>query len=43
MPNGAAGCNVAQAPLMYNEYIVYDVSQIRLRYLFFLDIHKRPF
>jgi poly [ADP-ribose] polymerase len=43
MPNGAAGYNVAQASLMYNEYIVYDVSQIRLRYLFFLDIHKRPF
>ncbi|KAL2863670.1 putative poly(ADP)-ribose polymerase PARP [Aspergillus lucknowensis] len=27
-----------QGYLMYNEYIVYDVSQIRLRYLFFVDM-----
>ncbi|KAL4741194.1 poly polymerase catalytic domain-containing protein [Aspergillus similis] len=27
-----------QRYLMYNEYIVYDVAQIRLRYLFFVDM-----
>ena len=26
--------NVPQASLMYNEYIVYDIEQVRLRYLF---------
>ncbi|KAL3482347.1 poly polymerase catalytic domain-containing protein [Aspergillus californicus] len=27
-----------QASLLYNEYIVYDIAQIRLRYLFFVDM-----
>jgi poly [ADP-ribose] polymerase len=27
-----------QGYLLYNEYIVYDVAQIRLRYLFFVDM-----
>ncbi|KAL2854968.1 poly polymerase catalytic domain-containing protein [Aspergillus pseudoustus] len=41
MPDVSAGpaqLNNNQAGLMYNEYIVYDVSQIRLRYLFFVDM-----
>ncbi|KAL4878673.1 poly polymerase catalytic domain-containing protein [Aspergillus karnatakaensis] len=41
MPDAASG--PAQHPgnkagLQYNEYIVYDVAQIRLRYLFFVDM-----
>ncbi|KAL2818856.1 poly polymerase catalytic domain-containing protein [Aspergillus granulosus] len=41
MPDVSAGpaqLNNSQGYLMYNEYIVYDVSQIRLRYLFFVDM-----
>ena len=26
--------NVAEAYLLYNEYIVYDIAQVKLRYLF---------
>ena len=29
----AGPTNVPNAYLLYNEYIVYDVSQVRLRYL----------
>ncbi|KAJ0423742.1 poly polymerase catalytic domain-containing protein [Aspergillus carlsbadensis] len=41
MPDVSAGPGQrkdSQSYLMYNEYIVYDVSQIRLRYLFFVDM-----
>ena len=36
MPDGKPGDNKAHKGgyLQYNEYIVYDVAQIRLRYLF---------
>ncbi|KAL2834935.1 poly polymerase catalytic domain-containing protein [Aspergillus cavernicola] len=36
--SGPAQNGDKQAHLMYNEYIVYDVAQIRLRYLFFVDM-----
>lgn len=36
--SGTASHDSNQGYLMYNEYIVYDVSQIRLRYLFFVDM-----
>lgn len=42
MPDVAAGPtqrNHEQCQLNYNEYIVYDVSQIQLRYLFFVNIY----
>lgn len=32
------GKTYEKAWLQYNEYIVYDVAQIRLRYLFFVDM-----
>ncbi|PYH40704.1 putative poly(ADP)-ribose polymerase PARP [Aspergillus saccharolyticus JOP 1030-1] len=39
MPDSAHGAAVATAAsLMYNEYIVYDVAQIRQRYLFHVDM-----
>jgi poly [ADP-ribose] polymerase len=41
MPDVSAGPGQrkdSQSYLLYNEYIVYDVSQIRLRYLFFVDM-----
>ncbi|KAL4907987.1 hypothetical protein BDW74DRAFT_148354 [Aspergillus multicolor] len=36
--SGIANQDSSQSYLMYNEYIVYDVAQIRLRYLFFVDM-----
>lgn len=39
MPDTAHGAAVRNAAsLMYNEYIVYDVAQIRQRYLFHVDM-----
>jgi poly [ADP-ribose] polymerase len=42
MPDASSGSvqlnNNNQTYLMYNEYIVYDVAQIRLRYLFFVNM-----
>ncbi|KAL5043795.1 hypothetical protein BDW71DRAFT_187388 [Aspergillus fruticulosus] len=35
---GTANHETDQGYLQYNEYIVYDVAQIRLRYLFFVDM-----
>jgi poly [ADP-ribose] polymerase len=36
--SGPGQDNGNQGYLQYNEYIVYDVAQIRLRYLFFVDM-----
>ncbi|KAL5000285.1 poly polymerase catalytic domain-containing protein [Aspergillus recurvatus] len=36
--SGTASHETHQGYLQYNEYIVYDVAQIRLRYLFFVDM-----
>ncbi|KAL4781844.1 poly polymerase catalytic domain-containing protein [Aspergillus varians] len=36
--SGIANPTSSQGHLMYNEYIVYDVAQIRLRYLFFVEM-----
>ncbi|KAL4921926.1 poly polymerase catalytic domain-containing protein [Aspergillus aurantiobrunneus] len=36
--SGTANHKTGHGYLMYNEYIVYDVAQIRLRYLFFVDM-----
>ncbi|KAL4817969.1 poly polymerase catalytic domain-containing protein [Aspergillus spinulosporus] len=36
--SGTTDRESSQGYLMYNEYIVYDVAQIQLRYLFFVDM-----
>ncbi|KAL4765399.1 putative poly(ADP)-ribose polymerase PARP [Aspergillus foveolatus] len=36
--SGTTDHKTDQGYLLYNEYIVYDVAQIRLRYLFFVDM-----
>ncbi|KAL4810012.1 poly polymerase catalytic domain-containing protein [Aspergillus unguis] len=38
MSSGTASQDIDSGYLQYNEYIVYDVAQIRLRYLFFVDM-----